>query len=657
MSSPARPTLVHTLVAHAATRGDQTAYEYLHDDGRVDSLTYRELLVRASGVAPRLRADTGNGPALLLYPPGLDFVVAVWACFLAGVPAVPAYPPIFGSTDRIAARFTRMLEDSRAGTLLADPAVLELFTAGMSAEDMPRVLTLDDADNGRGTADGNPDPEVLADLLRTAAAPEDPALIQYTSGSTGQPKGVVLEHRNLLANIKAITEVFQLDETARVVSWLPPYHDMGLIGFILTPVHGAFPVRLMSPVHFLKNPLAWLRQISELGITHTGGPNFAYDLCDRRAATADLTGLDLSTWRLAFNGAEPIRPATLHRFADRFAAHGFRPEAFLPCYGLAEATLIVTGHHWTGPDSGVDEDGRVDCGPVVDGHLLALVDPATGTPVPEGAEGEIWISGPSISNGYWNSTGTPDSELFGVLDGTRHLRTGDLGRLRGGHLTVTGRRKDVLIQNGVNHHAHDLCTAATEDNPAVRPTAAAFGGPDDEVVIAVEVAGNDHDTAALAADIRTRVLTATGVRVHTVVLCPPRTIPRTTSGKVQHSLARTRHLAGDLRGTAVTATPVTAPAEDTELLTLFLSSIFAAVCQVPSCGPDETLAAMGGDSLRAAEIAAVAEDALTLQVRVEDVLRAQSPRELTARLAQRWADHDVPYAHAMERVRSLMSHE
>ncbi|MBJ6630444.1 AMP-binding protein, partial [Streptomyces sp. I5] len=185
MPSPARPTLVHTLVTHAATRGDQTAYEYLHDDGRVDSLTYRELLARATKVAPRLRADSGNkGPALLLYPPGLDFVVAVWACFLAGVPAVPAYPPIFGSTDRIAARFTRMLEDSRAGTLLADPDVLGLFTAGMSPGSMPRVLTLDDADtdnDGDATADGNPDADVLAGLLRTAAAPEDPALIQYTS--------------------------------------------------------------------------------------------------------------------------------------------------------------------------------------------------------------------------------------------------------------------------------------------------------------------------------------------------------------------------------------------------------------------------------------------------------------------------------------------
>ncbi|MEU6389349.1 AMP-binding protein [Streptomyces sp. NPDC046939] len=656
MPSPARPTLVHTLVSHAATRGDQTAYEYLHDDGRVDSLTYRELLARATKVAPRLRVDSGNkGPALLLYPPGLDFVVAVWACFLAGVPAVPAYPPIFGSTDRIAARFTRMLEDSRAVTLLADPDVLGLFTAGVHPEAMPRVLTLDD--DADATTDGNPDEDVLDALLRTAAAPEDPALIQYTSGSTGQPKGVVLEHRNLLANIRAITDVFKLDETARVVSWLPPYHDMGLIGFILTPVHGAFPVRLMSPVHFLKNPLAWLRQISELGITHTGGPNFAYDLCDRRAATADLTGLDLSTWRLAFNGAEPIRPATLQRFADRFAPHGFRPEAFLPCYGLAEATLIVTGHHWSGPADGVDEDGRVDCGPVIDGHTLVLVDPETGAPVPEGAEGEIWISGPSISNGYWNSTGAPAGELFGVLDGTRRLRTGDLGRLRAGHLTVTGRRKDVLIQNGVNHHAHDLCSAATEDNPAVRPTAAAFAGPDDEIVIAVEVAGRNHDTAALAADIRIRVLTATGARVHTVVLCPPRTIPRTTSGKVQHSLARTRHLDGTLGGTAVTATPVTATAEDTELLTLFLSSIFAAVCQVPSCGPDETLAAMGGDSLRAAEIAAVAEDALTLEVRVEDVLRAQTPRELTARLARRWADDELPYTDALDRVKTLMSHD
>ncbi|WP_328505153.1 AMP-binding protein [Streptomyces sp. NBC_00391] len=654
MSTPARSTLVHTLAGHAATRGDRTAYEYLHDDGRVDTLTYRQLLDRAARAATRLRADTTRpgGPALLLYPPGLDFVVAVWACFLAGVPAVPCYPPLFGPTERIAARFARILDDSRATTLLADPAVLGLLTAGLPAGRLPRVVTLDST--GEPEKDQPPQRDI-DHLLDTAPAPHDVALIQYTSGSTGQPKGVVLEHRNLLANIKAISDVFRLDETARVISWLPPYHDMGLIGFILTPVHGAFPVRLMSPMHFLKKPLDWLRQISELGITHTGGPNFAYDLCLRRAETADLSGLDLSTWRLAFNGAEPIRPATLTDFTRRFTPHGFHATSFLPCYGLAEATLIVTGRHWTGPEE-TGEDGRVDCGPVIDGHHLAVVNPDTTLPVPDGTEGELWISGPSISTGYWNTTGIPDGDLFGTLDGTRYLRTGDLGRLHDGHLTVTGRRKDVLIQNGVNHHAHDLCAAAVEDNPAVRPAAAAFSGPDEEIIIAVEVAGKDHDPAQLAADIRERVLAATGARVHTVVLCPPRTIPRTTSGKIQHSLARTRHLTGDLGGHAVTAHTTLAAEEDAGLITAFLSSVFAAVCQVPACGPDDTLTSIGGDSRRAAEIAAVVEDALTLPVPVEEVLRAQSPRELTATLSQQWAEDGIRTQHALERVKALLPH-
>ncbi|GAA2658026.1 AMP-binding protein [Streptomyces lunalinharesii] len=656
MSIPAPRTLVHLLVEHATTHGAQPAYEFLHEDGRVDTLTYHELLTRAARVAPALRPDPARAePALLLYPPGLDFVVAVWACFLAGVPAVPAYPPLFGSSDRIAARFSRILADSRATTLLADPAVLGLLTAGLPAERLPRVVTLDDAPGeGAAARPAPPAGDPLDRLPATAPAPGDTALIQYTSGSTGAPKGVVLQHRNLLANIKAITEVFQLDESARVVSWLPPYHDMGLIGFILTPVHGRFPVRLMSPVHFLKNPLAWLRQISELGITHTGGPNFAYDLCLRRAGTADLTGLDLSTWRLAFNGAEPVRPATLTRFADRFAPHGFRPQAFLPCYGLAEATLIVTGRHWTGRRDDTEADGRIDCGPVIAGHDLVAVDPATSTPVPDGTEGELWVRGPSISNGYWNSTGTSDGELFGTLGGHRYLRTGDLGRLREGHLVVTGRRKDVLIQNGVNHHAHDLCAAAVADNPAIRPTAAAFTGPDEEIVLAVELAGRDRDTEQLAADLRARVLTATGARVHTVVLCPPRTIPRTTSGKVQHSLARTRYLAGELRGEPVAVDPAATARAEADLFAAFLSSVFAAVCQVPRCGPDDTLAALGGDSLGAAEIAAVVEDALTLPVPVEDVLQAQSPRELTARLSQRWAEDGVPSARAMARVKALL---
>ncbi len=305
----------------------------------------------------------------------------------------------------------------------------------------------------------------------------------------------------------------------------------------------------------------------------------------------------------------------------------------------------------------MDEDGRVDCGPVIDGHTLVLVDPDTGTPVPEGAEGEIWISGPSISNGYWNSTGTPTGELFGVLDGTRRLRTGDLGRLRDGHLTVTGRRKDVLIQNGVNHHAHDLCTAATEDNPAVRPTAAAFAGSDDEVVIAVEVADRNHDTAALAADIRTRVLTATGVRVHTVVLCPPRTIPAPPAGRSSTPWP------APATSTAPSVEPPSPPHRPPPRPRTRNSSPSSCPpssppsARSPPADPTRPSPPWAVTPLRAAEIAAVAEDALTLEVRVEDVLRAQTPRELTARLARRWADDELPYADALERVRTLMSHD
>ncbi len=638
MSNRGFHTLAHALVHNATHRGDQVAYEYLHDDGRVDILTYRDLLSAAGTAAKRLRDGAApTGPALLLYPPGLDFVVALWACLLAGVPAVPAYPPLLGPTERVATRLRRVLADSRATVLLADPAVLSLLTASAPDLELPDVVTV------------SAGPGELAPLPALPGA-DDVALIQYTSGSTGAPKGVVLRHRNLIANIEGIAGVFGLDESARVISWLPPYHDMGLIGFILTPVHGAFPVRLMSPVHFLKNPLAWLRQISELGATHTGGPNFAYDLCLRRAA-ADLTELDLSTWRVAFNGAEPVRARTIAAFAERFAPNGFRVESFLPCYGLAEATLIVTGRHWSEHD-GLDDAGRVDCGPVITGHDLVVVDPDTGAALPAGSEGEIWLSGPSISDGYW--TATPDGDSFGVLDGVRHLRTGDLGVLRHGHLTVTGRRKDVLIQNGVNHHAHDLEAVAVEDNPHVRPTAAAFSGADDEVVIAVERADNSLSPEHIADDVRARVLSATGVRVGAVAVCPARTLPRTTSGKVQRSLARERHLAGELPGHVVAAATVVA-GHQSDVIVRFLSSVFAAVCEVPACAPTDTLSALGGDSVRAAEIAGVVEDALTLPVPVDLVLHAQSPQELTTRLATVWAHSGVAPAEAATRVRAVLA--
>ncbi|ATE55004.1 AMP-binding protein [Actinosynnema pretiosum] len=627
-------TLVHVLLDHASERGDQVAYEFLHDDGRVSAMTYGELVGRAASVAGRVRAAGADGPALLLFPPGLDFVVAVWGCLLAGVPAVPAYPPLLGPAERVTERFARMLDDSGASVLLADPLVLGVLGTPDAGVPAPTAITLEGL-------------EVASPDLDRLPRPDDVALVQYTSGSTSAPKGVVLEHRNLVANVEAISEVFALDRTTRAVSWLPPYHDMGLIGFILTPVHGGFPVRLMSPVTFLRDPLLWLRQISELGVTHTGGPNFAYDLCARRAGDEDLGDLDLSSWRLAFNGAEPIRPATLSRFTARFAAHGFRGRSFLPCYGLAEATLIVTGRRWSPSDGLVD--GRVDCGPVVRGHRLAVVDPDTLAPRPDGVEGELLLAGPSVTRGYWNDTGVAEEELFAELDGERYLRTGDLGLLRAGNLVVTGRRKDVLIQHGVNHHAHDLEAAATAV-AGVRPTAAAFTGAEEEVVVAVEVAAS-ADADAVSSGVRERVLAATGVRVDAVVLCAPRSIPRTTSGKVQRSLARSRFLGGELSGRVVVAEA--APAADDSAVVAFFASVFAVVCEVPRCGPEQTLSSIGGDSIRAAEIAAVTEDALSLAVPVEVVLDAQSPRELTARLTALWAAEGVDEADVVARLSAV----
>jgi len=643
MTTTSPTTPVQVLLGHADAHGDRPAYEFLREDGTFTTLTYAGLLGRAAAVARRLREDgAGEGPALLLHAPGPDFVTSLWGCLLAGVPAVPAYPPLFGPSARIRERMARIVADSRAATVVAEPAILAALLSAGADVAWPRVVTPDP------TATAEPDP-------RSPARPEDVALIQYTSGSTERPKGVVLDNGNLMANMRAISDVFGLSPSARVISWLPPYHDMGLIGFILTPVFGGFPARLMSPMHFLKNPLEWLRQISEISATHTGGPNFAYDLCVRRARGTDLSDIDLSTWRLAFNGAEPVRARTLAEFADRFAANGFRREAILPCYGLAEATLIVTGRHRSA-DDGTDDAGRVDCGPVIAGHDLAIVGRETGGRADDGAEGEIWVHGPSVSRGYLNAPEPADHPAHGDLDGCSYLRTGDLGYLRDGNLVVTGRLKDVLIQHGVNHHAHDLEAAAVEDNPAVRPTGAAFAVDDDRtLVLAVESLGREvADPDAVASDVRARVLAATGARLDAVVLCRPRSIPRTTSGKIRRRDTRDRFVTGELGGlTVLTSTPpTTGPGSGSGSgpVEQFLAAVFAGVCEVPGCAPTQSLGAIGGDSIRAAEISAVTEDALALPVPVADVLAAQTPRALTQCLLALWAADGVTTEHVLDRL-------
>jgi acyl-CoA synthetase (AMP-forming)/AMP-acid ligase II len=580
-----------------------------------------------------------------MYPPGIEYLVALWACLLSGVPAVPASPPR-DSTASAVDRVRRQAADAGIRWVIAPPESADVLRR--AGDVLPPACEFVTA-TAHADASARPtDPTPVA---------EDVAVIQYTSGSTRQPRGVVLSHRNLVANIKGIIELFEVDRASRGLSWLPPYHDMGLIGGILTPFYLGMSMRLMSPMQFLKSPMSWISQISTVDATVSGGPNFAYDLVARQCREGSVAGLDLSGWRVAFNGAEPVRRDTMERFAAAMRPAGFDPGAFLPCYGLAEATLLVTGAHWR---PRAEPDDRVSCGPPVAGNRLSIVDADSGVGLPEGEEGEIWVDGPGVSAGYWAGLGQPpQAHRSPEIDGRVYLRTGDLGLLRRGELVVTGRRRDVLVRHGANFHANDIEYVATARCPDVRPAAAAFlGEPDDgepPVVLVVERALASRAPGDIAAHLRAEVVASFGLRLDVVVLCPPRTVPRTPSGKVQRGLCRSRYLAGEYETWIVRSQPdrATAPAPDDGAVTDvagFVAGVFAAVCEVAECGVDEQLSAIGGDSLRAATIAGVVERAAGLTVPVEAVLTAGTPATLAATLVATGAQLGLTAAQIRQRL-------
>ncbi len=323
-----RPSLTGILLAQADTAPDAVAYETPGPEGEILSLSYAQVAARATALAREL-AGCGTGPVLLAYPAGLEYAVGVFAGFLAGRPVIPAYPPGTSSPDR--ARLEGIVADSRPVAVIAPE-----HHPGLA---VPTTLAVPGAET-----------DAAGWGLPRALSAQDVAIIQYTSGSTGLPRGVLVRHESLAANVAAIADVFGLTASSRGLTWLPPFHDMGLVGGLLTPVAAGIPVRILPPSDFLKSPLSWLRQITESGATVSGAPNFAYELCVRRVRSPEhLDGLDLSRWQVAFNGGETVRVRTLAEFAETFAQAGFRPQAFLPCYGLAEATLIVSAGHWSGP--------------------------------------------------------------------------------------------------------------------------------------------------------------------------------------------------------------------------------------------------------------------------------------------------------------------
>jgi acyl-CoA synthetase (AMP-forming)/AMP-acid ligase II len=547
--------------------GARTALTFLGDGARVSAAwTNADLDRRARAIAARLQDTCAPGDrALLLFPPGLEYAAALIGCFYAGVIAVPAYPPDPMRLQRSLVRLLTIVDDARARVALTISAVRPMAESLFAAHPALAAMTWLAVD------DSQPGDE--AQYRESAACSDQLAFLQYTSGSTGSPRGVMLSHANLLANSAFIHRAFQTSAETHVVSWLPPYHDMGLIGGILHGLYVGFQSTLMSPLAFLERPLSWLRAVSRLRATCTGGPNFAFDLCTRRARAADLSALDLSSWSIAFCGAEPVRPATLDAFARTFGPCGFSRDALQPCYGLAEATLAVTvsssglGAQIQAFDAAgltehavserhADEDGAtllVGCGQPAADHEVVIVAPDSGERCGSERVGEIWVRGDSVARGYWQRP-EETGRVFGarLSDGTGpYLRTGDLGFLRRGELFVTGRLKDLLIIQGRNFYPQDIEAVVEASHPAMRRNCgAAFTVDADgtgQLVIVSEVnTGQAPPWDEVVWAIRRNVAKQVDARVHAISLLRPRTIPKTSSGKIQRRQCQADFVSGGL---------------------------------------------------------------------------------------------------------------
>ena len=526
-------------------RGDRLAFAELDVRAEVRARTsFRALAERARAIAGALAGLAPPGErALILFPPGIDFVAGFVGCLYAGTLAVPVYPP--RSIDDgprlagiVASAAPRVVVSTRAFLARIEP----MLAAVRALAGVPRLAIDDLASHA---------------WALPRLGPASLAFLQYTSGSTGRPRGVMVRHGNLLANEQVIQQRTGHDSDRTVFAgWLPLYHDMGLIGNVLHSAYLGIPCYLMSPLDFVKRPVAWLEAISRYRVTTSGGPSFAYDHCARRIPDDAVGALDLSSWDLAFNGAEPVRGDVLDRFAGKFARAGFRRQAFYPCYGLAESTLMVTGTdrlhgpHIVGVErtelgagrvvrsERVDGQRLVGCGRQADEHRVVIVDPERCVPAEPGRVGEIWVSGPSVCAGYWDDSASTAATFGATLPewSGRFLRTGDLGFFADGQLFVVGRSKDLIIVRGCNHYPEDIERTIERVHPALRAGCGVVFGVEiagEERVVAVHEISRGSDGAPadeIAADVAEAVALHHGLRLHASLLVKPGTIPKTSSG-------------------------------------------------------------------------------------------------------------------------------
>ncbi len=673
-------TFVDVLRRRAETDANRTAFIFLSDGKTAEQpLTYAELDARARAVAATLCARGATGErAVLLFPPGLDYIVAFFGCMYAGTLPVPAYPPDPSRLARTLPRLQAIAADCQARLVLTDSMIYNFAEALFSLA--PDLAAKDWIATDQVPLDA------AADWAPVPLDGDTLALLQYTSGSTASPKGVMLSHGNLLADNALIVQAFHTSERDAVCGWVPLYHDLGLVGHVLHPVHQGFLSVLMSPIHFLRDPLCWLQGLARYRATQGGGPNFAYDLCVRRTTPEQRQALDLSHWKTAFCGAEPVRYETLRRFAEAFRVSGFEERSFYPCYGMAEVGLFISGKDASDPfltdvqnprrlergevatpGPGEPTQVLVGCGRSWPGQRLVIVEPATGRRAPPNRIGEIWVAGPHVAQGYY---GRPDetARAFGarLADSGEgpFLRTGDLGYLQGTELYIAGRIKDLIVVRGRNLYPQDIEAVVEAAHPAVKPgCTAAFALDNDaeeRLVVAAEVdpkraaAGGDPTAlhAELAQAIRQAVLDAFEVAPYTVLLLRSGSLPKTSSGKIQRHACRAEHQAGTLDVlladdvAVLPAAPGAQSAVRAELgrsadaaerqavLVTYLQTLVAEALGVPVFRilPTRALRDYGLDSLRALELAGSLERDLGLRLELGRLLDAPTLAALGAEL-------------------------
>jgi acyl-CoA synthetase (AMP-forming)/AMP-acid ligase II/acyl carrier protein len=655
-------SFVEILRFRASEQPKQKAYSFLLDGETEEAhLTYEELDCQARCIAALLQSRGVSGErALLLYPPGLEYIAAFFGCLYAGVVAVPAYPP---RLNRPMPRLEAIVADAQATVVLTTTKILTqvehqwLQTPNLKA--MQWLCT----DNVKSGLENN--------WLYTAPRSDTLAFLQYTSGSTATPKGVMVSHGNLLHNQRIIQQAMGHSSKTIFVGWLPLFHDMGLIGNMLQPLYLGIPCILMPPVAFLQRPLRWLQAISRYKATTSGGPNFAYDLCVSKITPELRATLDLSSWEVAFNGAEPVRADTLERFAATFADCGFRREAFYPCYGMAETTLIISGGLKTAAPvlqplqqmalaqnqvvpavgEGIGEKILVSCGQLLEDMQIVIASPDTLTRCSNDEVGEIWVAGSSVAQGYWNQTQQIHQTFRAYLKDTGDgpfLRTGDLGFLYQGELFITGRLKDLIIIRGRNHYPQDIEKTAEQSHSALQSSSsAAFSvevADEERLVLAIEVKRTylkNLDVNEVIRAIRQAVVEEHELQVYAVLLLKTGSIPKTSSGKIQRHACRVGFLdrSLDVVGSSIlsqsnsTVSSLTCKALlalEPEELTSYLQELVAQVLKVAPSQLDyqQSLSTVGIDSLIAIELQNSIETKLGVVLPMANILEGSSIAEL-----------------------------